>query len=309
MTAPTLVTVVGPTAAGKTALAVAVARRTGLPVEAVSLDSRQVYRGMDIGTGKPTPDELAILPHHLVDVVDPDRTVDAAWFRREAEHAITGILERGRVPVLVGGSGFYLRALVEGFFELPDDPERLASIRTELEARDTTALRDELAGVDPRSHDRIHPNDRYRTLRALEVHRLSGKTFSELEEGFQPTPILGARFAILHASPGRDLLHARIRARAEAWLRDGWPQEVARLRERYGPDIPGLEVLGYPEAGAVLDGRLTREEALERIVVATRRYARAQETWFRKEDARWRGDPADPAALDALETALRAAIP
>jgi len=146
-------------------------------------------------------------------------------------------------------------------------------------------------------------------MRALEVHRLSGRTFSELEAGFQPRPVLGARFRVVHASPPRWVLHDRIRRRAAGWLRGGWPEEAGALRARYGPDIPGLRVLGYPEAAAVHDGTSTVEDAEERVVVATRRYARAQETWFRKHDVVWRGDPADPAAAAALEDALREAMP
>lgn len=305
---PRFVALVGPTAAGKTSLAVEAVEASGVPVEIIVLDSRQLYRGLDVGTGKPDADERARVPHHLLDCLEPDETPDAMDYRRRVEEAAGPILARGAVPFLVGGAGFYLRALREGFHELDHDPETLAALRAELERMDDGALRERLGRLDPATASRLHPNDRYRIGRAIEICELGGRPASELEARFEPRPVLGASFDVAVLLPPRELLHERIARRTAAWLDGGWEREVRELLDRgVAADAPGLRILGYREVVALVLGELQREAALERIVVATRRYARSQRTWFRKERPALALDSEGPPAVEAMAALLAAA--
>ena len=271
----------GPTASGKSRLALELAQR--LPLEIVSIDSAQVYRGMDAGTAKPSLAERAKVRHHLVDIRDPDERYSAGQFRVDAIHAIEDILSRNRVPLLVGGTMLYYRALVAGLDELPAAD---AGIRRELDAdaaqRGWPALHAELARVDPQAAARIQPRDSQRIQRALEVWRLSGKPISSWQTATaSPLPFALKAFAIV--PPDRALLHQRIAERFDAILRAGLVEELRSLRERYAlsAELPSMRCVGYRQAWAYLEGAYDAAEMRERAIAATRQLAKRQLTWLR----------------------------
>ena len=280
---PLLVLLAGPTATGKTARALALAETLG--AEIVNADSMQVYRRMDIGTAKPDPGERARVPHHLLDVADPDEHFDAARYAALAREAVSGIHRRGRLPLVVGGTGLYMRALTRGLCESPAiPPEVRAALREECEARGAAALHGELSRVDPETAARLHPNDRQRVLRAIEVFRASGTPLSHLQAAhrFLHSPYRAVKIALERP---REELHARIGARVSAMLAAGFREEVLGLIEAgYGCDLRPMQSLGYKEMCAHLAGALPLAEAAALIARETRRYARRQLTWFR-------GDP------------------
>jgi tRNA dimethylallyltransferase len=294
--------IVGLTGTGKTELACAVARRSG--AEIISADSMQVYRGMDIGTAKPAPRVRAEIPHHGVDVVDPDEPMSAGRFARLAREAARGIEKRGRPIVLCGGTGLYARAFAGG---LVGGVESEPGVRAALEARDTDDLRRELERADPEAARRIQPNDRVRTVRALEVQRLGARPLSEQHDlhGFGDRPF---EVRWLGLALEREALWARLRVRVEAMYAHGLVDEVRRLRAAgYGPELRPMNAIGYREAGRLLDGRLGAAEALEATFTATRRYARRQRTWFRAEPGlAWVDASRGGAALDRALRALLA---
>ncbi|MBN1825976.1 MAG: tRNA (adenosine(37)-N6)-dimethylallyltransferase MiaA [Candidatus Eisenbacteria bacterium] len=292
-----LLAVVGPTASGKTETAILLAGVLG--GEIVSVDARQVYRGLDIGTAKPTPEERSRAPHHMIDVADPEETFHAARYARLADRAIGEIRERGNLPVLAGGTGLYLRALLRGL-DLPVGRDE--TIRRELKERiareGSEALHRELARVDPESARVIHRNDAIRIVRALEVHRLTGEPRSLLHKGG------GRRHACLTAGlmPPRDLLYGRIDARFDRMMEEGlWEETKSLLDKGLDPDLPCFRSPGYREVIAAIRGRMTREEAVERAKAETRRYAKRQITWFRKEEIFW----VDPEEAEGAEGAAR----
>lgn len=293
MTRRRLVAVVGPTAAGKTELAAWLATR--LDGEVVSVDSRQVFRRLDVGTAKPDAEVRARVPHHLLDVVEPDERMDAAEYARLGRAAIEDVTSRGRTVVLCGGSGLYLRALTEGLFDAPPgDPE----VRRELDlaiARDgAPALHAELVRLDPRAAARIAPRDAVRIRRALEVARVTGRPISEWQERHafadRPYDVL----CWLH-SPEVTVLDRRIAERSTAMWTGGLLDETAAvLAAGFAPELPPLQAIGYREAQAHLRGDLSSEQAVAAIALATRQYAKRQRTWFRKlEGARPISDPED----------------
>jgi len=303
---PSLVVLVGATATGKTRLALEVAREFEAPLELISLDSRQIYRGLDLGTGKPSLEERQELPHHLVDIIDPDERFDAGRYRRRVEELLPGLFARKVTPIVVGGAGFYLRALQEGFFDLPEDPELLAELRREWKQLSGEELSRRLHEVDPERAAQLHPNDRYRLERALEIHALSGKSMSELAREFRPSPVVGLKLRVFHLQETRWKLHAKIASRAEQWLHGGWIEETRELLQKgWGRDSPGLSILGYREIVSFLENPGPSEELFERVLVSTRRYARQQEIWFRKTEVELRATPENPALKSQLLKALR----
>jgi tRNA dimethylallyltransferase len=277
----------GPTASGKTALLEELfIRRKLCPGEIISADSMQVYRGMDIGTAKPSPAERARLPHHLIDIRNPDEQFNAGEFVRLAGEACHAAWARGSLPVVSGGTGFYLKNLVLGLPEAPpSDPAIRAALKEELARRGAAALTEELAARDPPSAGRIHPNDTYRLLRALEVFRASGRPLSSYAQGGNGNAG-GFRFLILGLRRAREDLYSRIDSRCAAMFRAGLPAEVEGLFEAgYTPSDPGLRAIGYREFFIEDENglwRLSRDLAGVEALAArnSRRYAKRQITFF-----------------------------
>jgi tRNA dimethylallyltransferase len=305
---PPAIFLMGPTAAGKTDLAVALAQR--LPCELISVDSALIYRGMDIGTAKPDAQLLAEFPHHLVDIRDPLESYSAAEFCADALQAMAQISAAGRIPLLVGGTMLYFKALLEGLAEMPAAD---AVLRAELEAwaaaEGYAALHEELRRVDPQSAQRIHPNDPQRLVRALEVYRLSGLTMSEHRlrqqargnQGLLPYTV--AQLAIAPAQ--RQILHERIALRFELMLEQGLISEVEALRARgdLHLGLPSMRAVGYRQVWEYLDGNIERHSMVERGVAATRQLAKRQFTWLRgwQTPLHW----LDSQAEDNVERALK----
>ena len=292
-----LVAIVGPTAAGKSALALELAVEGH--AEVVSVDSRQIFRQLDIGTAKPTPEMCRQVPHHLIDVVDPDEAYDAGRFAREATVAIREIRSRGRAPLLCGGSGLYLRALVEGMPDLPEvDPLLREQLQDEAEARGEAEMHDELMALDPEMASRLAVGDRRRVLRGLEVYRQTGRALSlwQAEHARRPRPF---EVLTIVLSPPTDVLSQRIHARTEQMWAQGLVAETrAVLDHGFAGDLPALQSIGYREAQQHLQGDCTSEEAREAIVRASRQYAKRQRTWFRGvSDAHWLEEPRWPRPL------------
>lgn len=280
-----LLCVVGPTASGKTELAIATCERIG--GEIVSADSVQIYRGFDIGSGKPNAEERARAPHHLIDVLDPRETADAMTFAGLAERAIADIRARGKVPVLCGGTYFWVRALVIGLAPAPPaDEDVRARHRAIVEERGRVALHEELARVDPASAERLHPNDVVRVSRALEVHELSGRTMSEhhAEHGFREQRMESVMIGV---STSPEVLTERIGARVDGWLAHGWIDEVRELVARGHGDTRAMASVGYKEVHAHVSGALPREALRDAIVQSTRTFARKQRTWLRTAPVEW----------------------
>lgn len=281
MDAPALLVLAGPTASGKTEIGIALAQ--ALDGEIVSADARQIYRYMDIGTAKPTPEEQAAAPHHMIDVTDPDEPYSAGCYARAAAVAIQDTHSRGRLPILIGGSGFYLKALLDGFAPIPEIPLEIRDRLQEDARRDLAGLYRRLLKVDPEIAQGLHPHDTQRIVRALEVYQATGERLSTLHK--RPRERAGlwkARWFGLNM--GRATLYCRIEKRVDRMLETGLVAEVEVLRERgYGPWLNALNTFGYREVFAVLDGELDREVAVEHIKVGTRHYAKRQLTWFRRE--------------------------
>jgi tRNA dimethylallyltransferase len=298
--------ILGPTASGKSELGLELARRLG--GEIVSCDSQQVYVGMDVGTAKPTAAERAEVPHHLLDLVRPDETFHAARWAGLARAAIADIAARGRLPIVVGGTGLYFRALTAGFFEAPPpDAAIRARHKEEAASLGVEALHARLAGVDAEAAAAIGVRDLVRISRALEIFEQTGVPITTLRRAAAPSPGDAPVAHALILDPPQAELRARIEARAARMLDGGFQHEVRALRAAgYGtPDRP-LPALGYAQVGALLDGACSLAEAREAIVAATASYARRQRTWFRKEAAAARLEAAPPA--EALEGSLRAEL-
>lgn len=284
---PRLLVIVGPTAVGKSALAIEVAERAG--AEIVSGDALQVYRGFDLGTAKPSPAERARVPHHLVDVLDPGERFSAGRFATLARAALDRIAARGRPAIVVGGSGLYLRALLEGIAPLPPpDPAVRQRLERRLAVEGLAALRAELERRDATTASRLGAGDRQRILRALEVVLSTGRPLSSwlAESPFGRAPLPARRVGL---TLPRALLYDRIEARVRRMIEGGWLDEVRTLlASGVRPEAPAFQAIGYAQWVRHLAGELGFEEAFRRIVVATRRYAKRQETWFRQEaDVEW----------------------
>jgi tRNA dimethylallyltransferase len=271
----------GPTAGGKSRLAMALAER--LPLEIVSMDSAQVYRGMDIGTAKPGAAERTRVPHHLIDVLDPDRSYSTGRWRTDAISAVKEVLGKGKVPLIVGGTMLYYRALVGGLDALPQaDPQVRAALDAEAATRGWPALHAELERVDPKSARRITAGDTQRIQRALEVWRITGKPLSALQ-GATPgaLPFTLKAFALVPAN--REALHARIANRFDEMLQAGLTGEVKRLRSRYRLTLgmPSMRAVGYRQVWQYLEGELDERAMREQAIAATRQLAKRQLTWLR----------------------------
>jgi tRNA dimethylallyltransferase len=283
-----IIAVVGPTAAGKTAAALQVAER--LDAEIVSCDSMQIYRGFDIGTAKPTAEERARVPHHLVDVADAGESYSAARYVEEAERAIAGIRARQKRVVIVGGTGLYLRALRFGLVDAPPRDDELRKRLLDEEAARPGSLHLQLRAVDPASAERLPPRDLVRIVRALEVHQLTGRPLGQLHAEHARTPRHDTQVMVLDPPP--DQLLSRIAVRVEIMLAGGLIDETRRLVGRHGREVRPLHSVGYHEVLQYLDGKLTAAQLGPAIVTATRRYARRQRVWFKKEPgARFFADP------------------
>lgn len=282
--------IVGPTAAGKTELAVLVAER--LDGEIIAMDSRTVYRGMDIGTAKPGPDALRRVPHHGLDLVDPGERYSAGRFARDARLWIDGIRSRNRLPMLVGGTGFFLRALVEPLFEEPPmDRARRDQLKDALAGHSDEELRRWLGVLDPATAERLlKGGGRQRMVRALEVALLTGRPLSWWQRS-RPGTATALSAGVFVVEPPREALYHRINGRVEAMIASGFVEEVRALQGAgHGPGDAGMNATGYPEIMAHLAGELSLGETVDAIQRATRRFARRQLTWFRNqlpEDAVW----------------------
>ncbi len=291
---------VGPTAVGKTSLAVEICQRFG--AEVVNADSVQVYHGLDIGSAKPTPAERAAAPHHLVDVAQPDEDFDAARFAALAEQAIQDIRSRGKRVLVAGGTGLYVRALLYGLAPLPPvDKELRARLQAEWEALGPRAMHQRLAGLDPEAAGRLHPNDRQRVLRALEVCLQTGEPLSkrQAEHGFS-TP--RHDYFLVGLNRPRPELEARIQARCRQMWDQGLVEEVRALLERGVPaGAKALGSLGYAQALRFIQGEISQEEALAEMVSRTRAYAKRQLTWFRgMEGINWHSPEDRQAVFDLV---------
>lgn len=291
-THPPVVCLLGPTASGKTAAALALAARR--PVEIISLDSALVYRGMDIGTAKPTPDELASVPHHLIDIIDPLDSYSAAQFVTDAERLVDDIRARGRTPLIVGGTMLYYKALTQGLNDLPQaDPALRAELDALAAARGWPALHAMLAEVDPVTAARLAPNDAQRIQRALEIFRLSGQPMSALlarqADARTFAGAADARYRVIALEPSdRAVLHARIAARFDAMLEGGLLDEVEALRARgdLRLGLPSMRCVGYRQVWEYLDGDCDFATMRERGIAATRQLCKRQLTWLRSTPER-----------------------
>lgn len=300
---PPLIVILGPTGVGKTELSLRLAER--LDGEIVSADSRLFYRGMNIGTAKPSPEEMRRVPHHLIDVADPDEVWSLAMFQESARKAIAEIHTRGHLPLLVGGTGQYIRAVVEGWQApaVEPDPRLRLALTAWGEQIGAEGLHARLAALDPAAAAGIDPRNLRRTVRALEVTLASGRRFS-LQRARAPSPY---RALSLGLRRSRAELYARIDARVEAMFASGLAGEVSDLLARgYSPDLPALSAIGYRETIAYLQGRMSQEQAILEIKRATRVFVRRQANWFKQEDARIQWFDADPDPIDQMEALVRA---
>ena len=303
-----LLVIAGPTAAGKSSFALQLAERW--PIEIVSADSVQIYRGLDIGSAKPSEAEQARVVHHLIDIREPDARYSAAEFVADADRVIANAWSRGKLPVVVGGTGLYLRSLIQGLFQgPPSDVERRAELEREAERDGADALHARLASIDPESAARLHANDVRRVVRAIEVYELTGRTLAAHHEDHQ---LAEARYdaKVFVVDRPREVLDARIHRRCEAMLRAGLVDETAALLDAGVPaDAPAFATLGYRHAVEHLQGTLPSDGLLERFAIDTRRFARRQRTWFKGQmRCAWRDADAWERDLSELHAAAAAQL-
>lgn len=302
---PLALFLMGPTASGKTELAIRL--RQKFPIEIISVDSALIYKGMDIGTAKPDAREQELAPHRLIDILDPSESYSAADFRRDALQEMNDIVVQGKIPLLVGGTMLYYKALLEGLSPLPAaDPEIRQQIEKDAFELGWDALHDQLKAIDPVSAERIHPNDPQRLSRALEVYRISGKTLTELTKTKgEPLPFRVKQFAI--APKERAELHRRIELRFEKMVENGFEDEMKALyaRKDLHPDLPSIRCVGYRQMWDYLDGNCTLDEAIFRGVCATRQLAKRQITWLRSwDDLTWLDSENIDLAFETVSNAI-----
>jgi tRNA dimethylallyltransferase len=297
-----LIVLVGPTASGKTSLALRLAQEFN--GEIVSCDSVAVYRDMEIGTAKPTHEERTLVPHHMIDIAWPDEACTAGDYSRQAREALTGITERGHLPIVAGGTGLYLRALIDGLFPAPPQkPGQRDRLRKLATTRGPAYLHRMLARLDPNAAAAIHANDVSKVIRAIEVSLAADEPLTQQWQKGRDT-LTGYNILRLGLNPPRPRLYERINQRAAAMFDRGLVEETERLIARYGPDCRPFTSLGYAEATAVLRNELTREQAIAQAQQGHRNYAKRQLTWFRREpDIHWlEGCGGDE---DIIEQAIR----
>lgn len=289
----------GPTASGKTDLAMRLVQEHQCDI--ISVDSAMVYRGLDIGSAKPTEEELALAPHRLIDICDPSEPYSAAQFRDDALREMANIVEQGRTPLLVGGTMLYYKALLEGMNNLPDsDPQVRQQLQRRLDSEGLQSLHQELAMVDPDSAQRIHENDPQRTLRALEVYQITGKPLSQLhfEQQQEELPYQVTQIAV--APEDRTFLHQRIETRFHLMMEQGFLDEVKALHNRgdLSSDLPAIRSVGYRQMWQHLEGEIPLDEAIERGIIATRQLAKRQFTWLRSwSDLHWVESQRNPSEI------------
>lgn len=304
--------ILGPTASGKSSLALGVVEllaAQGQPAELVSIDSMQVYAGMNVGTAKPTPAEQAAVPHHLINLVDPSEVFTVAAFQRSAKKVITDICARGAVPVLVGGTGLYLRSVIDDLDIPPQFPDTRSVLDAELAAGTSIeTMYERLSELDPTAAERMEPNNERRILRALEVVLGSGRLFSSFGPGLETYP--ATPFVQVAIRWPRNELDERIERRYADQMAAGFLDEVRWLRKT-GPSHTAAQALGYRELLAHLDGETTLDDALELAITRTRQFARRQERWFRRDPRIvWLDAPVDPAdAMVVWDQALAGSVP
>lgn len=284
---PLLVALLGPTGSGKTALSLALAER--FAGEIVNCDSVAIYREFDVGTAKPTQAERARVPHHLFDFIEPNGLITAGEYARQARRVLDDIKSRGRLPIVAGGTGLYLRALLEGLFPGPQRSEELRErLRERAKARGSDYLHRVLQRLDPTAAERTHANDLPKIVRAIEVCLASRQKMTELWELHGRDRLRGFRVLRLGLDPDRQALYERINRRAEQMFEAGLIDETRELREKYRDDAAPLSSLGYKQAVQFLQGGCTREQAVQAAQQAHRNYAKRQMTWFRREpEVRW----------------------
>jgi tRNA dimethylallyltransferase len=298
---PAAILLLGPTASGKTAVALEIAAR--FPVEIISVDSAQVYRGMDVGTAKPTAAERAVAPHHLLDIIDPSESYSAARFRADAARLMQDIASRGRIPLLAGGTMLYFKALREGLSNLPQaDSAVRAAIEAEAKEKGWPALHAELARIDAPTAARLQPGDAQRIQRALEVFRVAGKPLSALQGARVAAPARYRFVPVALVPADRSLLHRRIEQRFDAMLAAGLVDELAFLRAKHAlaPELPAMRCVGYRQAWEYLDGAYDLAALRDRGIYATRQLAKRQLTWLRAMD--------EPKVFDCLASDLGAQV-
>ena len=299
---PACVLIIGPTAGGKTAISLALAEALARGGECVSADSMQVYRGMDIGTAKPTPTEQAQVPHHLLDLVQPDEAFTVDHWLDLAETAVEDIQSRGKHPLIVGGTNLYIQAFLSGLMDGPAPDE---SLRETLNAIDTSELRTELERVDPDAAVRIHPNDRRRTIRALEVFRLTGVPISSRQEQWS-TPSERDHTVLLGLNYPAEIINQRINARVRMMMDQGLLEEVEGLYQSGHLGPQAIEALGYRQLVDHLEGQISLEEAIEQIKIRTRRFAKHQRTWLKRFQAQIVEHWIDCSDIDAQDVVNKA---
>lgn len=303
---PFAIFLMGPTASGKTDLAIDLVQE--LPCDIISVDSALVYRGMDIGTAKPTVEELARAPHRLIDICDPIESYSAARFRQDALHEIDKIFSRGRIPLLAGGTMLYFRALQYGLSELPDaDPEIRARLDAEASEYGWDVLHTRLQQLDPQAAKRINRNDPQRIQRALEVFELTGRPLSELQQNNGKAKLPFQVIKLVRAPTDRSVLHERISQRFHRMLEHGFEREVRTLVKNWdlGHEMPAMRLVGYRQMLRYLQGECSHAEMTERSIIATRQLAKRQFTWLRSEkNANWLNDEGNNVLGQALKIVL-----